>query len=133
MERSLEELVWGRAHSCCEYCRMPQEFDRAPFEIDHIIARSHGGPTQANNLALACFLCNSFKATNLAGIDEKTNKIVSIFNPRRHKWDRHFRWEGGNLRGKTPSGRATIAVLRINLEHRVLHRRALMDEGVFPG
>jgi hypothetical protein len=133
MERSLEELVWQRAHSCCEYCRMAQEFDRAPFEIDHIIARSHGGLTQSNNLALACFLCNSFKGTNLSGIDFKTRKIVRLFNPRRHKWDRHFHWEGAILRGKTPIGRATITVLRINLEHRVLHRQALMDEGVFPG
>ena len=56
MERSLEELVWQRARSCCEYCLMPQAFDRATFEIDHIIARSHGGASEADNLALACFL-----------------------------------------------------------------------------
>jgi hypothetical protein len=26
-----------------------------PFEIDHIIAEQHGGPTLSRNLALACF------------------------------------------------------------------------------
>jgi len=37
MERWLQELVWQRAGHCCEYCRVPQERDRLPFEIDHII------------------------------------------------------------------------------------------------
>ena len=55
MERQLRELVWRRAQSRCEYCRMPQEYDDLPFEIDHVIAESHGGPTRAANLALACF------------------------------------------------------------------------------
>lgn len=77
-------------------------------------------------------LCNSFKGTNLSGIDPKTETIVKLFHPRRHKWVRHFRWKGATLRGTTSLGRATIAVLRINLEHRVLHRQALIDEGVFP-
>lgn len=111
---------------------MPQEHDLIPFEIDHIIALSHGGPTRASNLALACFLDNSYKGPNLAGIDPKTRKIVPLFNPRRHKWHRHFRWDGPILMGRTPTGRATIAVLRINLDHRIAHRQALIDDGVFP-
>lgn len=40
MDRALRELVWRRAEDRCEYCRMPQEYDDAPFEIDHIIAES---------------------------------------------------------------------------------------------
>jgi 5-methylcytosine-specific restriction endonuclease McrA len=84
MERALQELVWERAGRCCEYCRMPQEFDEATFEIDHVVALSHGGPTRASNLCLACFSCNSFKGPNLSGIDPKTKKIVPLFNPRRH-------------------------------------------------
>lgn len=67
MERALIELVWQRAGNCCEYCRMPQQYDDATFEIDHIIAASHGGLPQAGNLCLACFSCNSFKGTNLSG------------------------------------------------------------------
>src|SRR5262245_45332077 len=132
MDADLRQLVWDRAGSRCEYCRMAQEHDDIPFEIDHIIAESHGGPTRASNLALACFQCNSFKGPNLAGRDEQTRRVVPLFHPRRHKWGRHFRWEGARLLGRTPGGRATVAVLRINLWHRVLHRQALMDEGVFP-
>jgi hypothetical protein len=132
MERALRDLVWQRADSCCEYCRMPQEYDDGTFEIDHIIAASHGGPPRASNLCLACFSCNSFKGPNLSGRDKKTKKTVTLFNPRRHSWHRHFRWDGPRLVGRTPTGRATIATLRINLDHRVAYRQELIDEGVFP-
>jgi len=132
MERALEELVWRRAQHRCEYCQMPQAYDDLPFEIDHVVAVSHGGPTRASNLCLACWACNSFKGPNLAGVDSKTKRVVPLFNPRRHKWARHFRWDGPRLVGLTPAGRATVATLRINLEHRVAHRQELLDEGVFP-
>jgi hypothetical protein len=132
MERALEELVWQRADGRCEYCQVPQEFDELPFEIDHIIARKHRGPTRANNLCLACFACNNHKSSNISGIDEKTKRIVPLYNPRRHKWHRHFRWEGPILVGLTPIGRATVAVLEINLDHRVGFRRILIKEGGFP-
>jgi hypothetical protein len=61
MDPDLEELVWSRAGSVCEYCRMPQALDELPFEVDHLIARVHGGKTIASNLALSCFPCNRFK------------------------------------------------------------------------
>ena len=132
MDRALEELVWERARSHCEYCRIFQEHDAFAFEIDHVIARSHGGPSRASNLALACFLCNSFKGPNLSGIDSESRQIVRRFHPRRHKWVRHFRWHGPFLVGRTAIGRTTIAVLRINLPLRVEHRAALMAIGLFP-
>ncbi|MBY0524293.1 MAG: HNH endonuclease [Gemmataceae bacterium] len=132
MDRALSNLVWQRAASCCEYCRMPQTYDDGTFEIDHIVAVSHGGITEARNLCLACFSCNSFKGPNLSGRDSKTRKTFRLFNPRRHRWDRHFRWDGPRLIGRTPMGRATVATLRINLDHRVAHRQELIEEGVFP-
>jgi hypothetical protein len=36
------------------------------------------------------------------------------------------------LAGRTPQGRATVRVLKINLDHRVEFRRELIEEGVFP-
>lgn len=132
MDRALRELVWRRAGNCCEYRRMPRECDDATFEIDHIIAGSHGGPTRASNLCLTCFACNSFKRTNLSDRDIKTRKAVPLFDSRRHKWRYHLRWDGPRLVGRPAIGRATVATLRINLEHRVAHRRELIDEGLFP-
>src|SRR6516162_8110112 len=127
MDRALEELVWRRALRRCEYCQMPYQYERTTFEIDHVIAASHGGPTRASNLCPACFSRNSFKGTNLAGIDPKTRRVVPLFNPRRHRWQRHFRWAGPVLVGRTPAGRATVATLRINLDHRVAYRQELID------
>jgi hypothetical protein len=132
MTLSLEELVRQRAGNRCEYCQVSQEHDRVAFEIDHIIAQKHRGPTRANNLCLACFACNNHKGPNVAGVDQKTKKIVPLFNPRRHRWHRHFRWDGPVLVGLTPKGRTTIVVLEINLDYRIAFRQLLIDEGVFP-
>jgi 5-methylcytosine-specific restriction endonuclease McrA len=132
MDPVLEQLVWQRAQGQCEYCQLPQRLSRLPFEIDHVIARKHRGRTVAGNLCLACFACNHHKGPNIAGIDPVTRKIVPLFHPRRHKWHRHFRWDGPRLVGLTAHGRATLAVLEINLPHRVALRRALIDEGIFP-
>ena len=132
MDETLANLVWQRADYCCEYCRLPQQFSSTHFEIDHVIAEQHGGKTVSSNLALACFACNHHKGPNLGGIDPKTGKKIWLFDPRRHKWQRHFRWEGAVLVGRTPIGRTTVAVLAINLPHRVAQRAALIEEGVWP-
>jgi HNH endonuclease len=101
MERALEELVWERAVSRCEYYQMPQAYDGFTHEIDHVIAMKHGGRTVAGNLALACFPCNNHKGPNIAGLDPRTKKLTKLFNPRRHKWQRHFHWEGPYLVAST--------------------------------
>ena len=119
MNLRLERLVWRRAQRTCEYCQLPQKCDELPFQIDHILARKHGGLTTAQNLALACFPCNNHEVPNIAGRDPLTERIVPLFHPRRHKWRQHFLWDGPFLEGRTAMGRATIAVLEINLPHRV--------------
>jgi hypothetical protein len=132
MDAALTRLVWQRAKGCCEYCQIPQAADDAPFEIDHIIARKHVGPTVASNLCLSCFYCNSFKGSDISSLEPQTRKLTPLFNPRRHKWTKHFRWQGAHLIGRTPIGRVTIALLRINDDYRVELREGLIEEGVFP-
>lgn len=134
MDRTLEELVWRRAGSCCEYCRTPQEFEQLPAEVDHIIAEVHGGRTIASNLALSCFPCNRHKGPNLSGIDPGTGRHTRLFHPRRHAWAHHFKWEGAKLRGRTAIGRTTVRVLKINAPLRVMLREELISAGLFkPG
>ncbi len=111
---------------------MPFGMTVLPFQIDHIIAEQHGGQTISDNLALACLLCNANKGPNIASIDPDTQLLVPLFNPRRERWDEHFSWEGPRLIGLTGVGRATIAVLAINMRARVLIRASLIEEGVFP-
>jgi len=132
VNETLIELVWERAHGRCEYCQLPQVFTTCDFEIDHIIAKKHRGRTAASNLALTCFFCNSAKGPNIAGLDPRTQKITPLFHPRRHKWSRHFKWEGPTLVGRTPQGRTTIAVLNINEPEAILLRESLILEDLFP-
>jgi len=129
MDAALTALVRKRAQSTCEYCRLPQVFSAIPFEIDHIIAQKHGGPTQEENLALSCFYCNSRKGPNIAGVDPASGRIVRLYHPRKDRWSRHFEWAGAVLQGKTATGRATIAVLSMNDPDAVAVREALIDEG----
>lgn len=134
MASKLHTQVWQRAQSICEYCRMPQQFDPLPHEVDHIISRKAGGPTQLHNLALACFSCNNHKGPNLSGIDPEGDpeKAVQLYHPRKDDWREHLEWQGAVLIGRTPTGRETIEILQINLPMRVELRQWLIAAGVFP-
>lgn len=132
MERALERQVRRRAGDCCEYCHLPEAFSSTPFQIDHIIAEQYAGLTVSSNLALACYACNHHKGPNLGGVDPRTGIKTWLFNPRRHKWSRHFTWDDAVLKGRTPIGRTTIVVLAINAPHRIARRAAFLAEGVFP-
>jgi HNH endonuclease len=132
MPKGIRELVRIRAANCCEYCQMPQALDVQPFQLDHIRAEKHGGRTTLRNLALACFPCNTYKGPNIAGYDPVTNSLQRLFHARRDKWIDHFAWRRSVLVGKTPIGGTTIAVLAINADDRVEHRRMLIEARVFP-
>jgi 5-methylcytosine-specific restriction endonuclease McrA len=132
VDAALRSTVWTRAESRCEYCRLPATLEWLEFQIDHVIAQKHLGPTSADNLALSCFHCNSYKGPNIAGIDAVTGRLVPLFNPRRHKWENHFSWEGPTLVGRTAIARATIHVLWLNHPRMIQVRASLIEEGVFP-
>ena len=123
-------LVRQRAAARCEYCHFPEAHAALPFQIDHIIARQHGGGNDPANLALACLFCNAAKGPNIAGMDSVSGAIVPLFNPRRDIWDRHFTWKGAWLGGRTPHARATIQVLQINDPVAVAVRESLIEEGI---
>jgi hypothetical protein len=124
----LSDAVRRRAGGRCE-------FFRRPFHVEHIIARQHGGATEMNNLALACWLCNLKKGPNLAGIDPESGQVTALFHPRRDRWAEHFRMliqSGMEIRGLTPTGRATVRVLGMNEEMRQMLRHELWLESLYP-
>jgi HNH endonuclease len=121
--------IWERARYRCEYCHLPASAILAPFQIDHIIARQHGGSSNLDNLALCCIHCNRFKGPNIAGVDSSTGEVVRLFHPRRDIWTEHFRWSEGELQAVTPSARATVQALSINDPEMVNLRRELVQEG----
>ena len=97
----LRKLVRQRASKRCEYCLIHQDFSIYTHEVDHIIAVKHGGETTADNLALSCLSCNRHKGSDFATIDQVTQEIVPLFNPRRQAWDGHFSIENARIEGKT--------------------------------
>ena len=129
MRRELEWRVRFRAGNRCEYCLMPERVDVLRCQVDHVIARQHGGKTVFDNLALSCAYCNAHKGPNLSGIDPKTKRMVRLFHPQKDRWPRHFRFRGAKIAGLTSIGRATIAVLGMNDAVNVNLRVALMEEG----
>lgn len=131
-DMTLRDQVASRAEYRCEYCQLPERGTSLPFQIDHVIAEKHEGATSLGNLAYACLHRNAFKGPNIAGRDHETNQTVRLFDPRHDAWSEHFEWDGPVLQGRTPIGKATIAVLRINLGYRVALRASLVEEGRFP-
>jgi len=129
---TVAQAIRQRAQFCCEYCLLPSQVSIVPFEIDHIIAKKHGGASESSNLALSCFYCNSAKGPNIAGIDPTNGAIVPLYHPRRDRWNEHFRIVGNNITGQSPRARATIAVLEMNAEDMLLLRDSLISEGLYP-
>jgi hypothetical protein len=132
MAKSRRQQVIDRAAECCEYCRLPQALDVQPFQLDHIRAQKHHGPTALSNLAWSCLSWNSYKGSDVSAYDPDTDRLSPLFNPRTQDWDEHFEWNGPELVGKSVFGRATIALLRINSPDRVEQRRLLIAAGLFP-
>lgn len=58
---ALRQSVYDRAGSACEYCLIPEIAVLVSHEVDHVIAKKHGGRTELANLALACTICNKYK------------------------------------------------------------------------
>jgi hypothetical protein len=128
----LRAFVRERARGYCEYCRVHEDAVLFPHEADHIIAEQHGGPTTPSNLALACSHCNRFKGPNIASVDPTTSSVVSLFHPRNDFWLDHFRLEGARIIGLTPTGRATVALLKLNASERLRVRECVRQSGSFP-
>jgi hypothetical protein len=131
MDAALRAFVRERAGRRCEYCRLHEEdAGTLSFQVEHIIARQHGGTDDPAALCYACAQCNWAKGPNLAGLLD--GKLYRLFNPRVQSWRRHFRWDHTILLGRTKTGIVTVQVLNINDLARVMLRENLLFEGRFP-
>jgi len=111
---SLHDEVVLRARHRCEYCQLSQLGQEASFHIDHVVPRAAGGPTTADNLALACVSCSLRKWARQTAPDPESGKETPLFNPRTQTWAEHFRWENERVVPLTTTGRATVAALAMN-------------------
>ena len=67
---ALFAAIFARDGGRCVYCgiavvRRGPGLHRAPnlATLDHVVPRSQGGPTRAENLVLACAACNNARGT----------------------------------------------------------------------
>jgi 5-methylcytosine-specific restriction endonuclease McrA len=127
----VRDQVRQRAADRCEYCRRPRNAGYFSFHVDHIRAIKHGGSSNADNLAWACFYCNNGKGTDLSSYDAETNTITPLFNPRTQSWFDHFEMNGPHIVGITPTGRVTTRLLNMNRENQVEIRQRLLEAGVW--
>lgn len=119
---NLRRLVEERANFCCEYCQLPEQLSFFVHEVDHIIALKHGGTTDADNLAFACWRCNRYKGTDLGSFDPQTGAFSFLFNPRTQQWSEHFTLEDMAIVGLTPPGRTAVCLLQFNNSERLVER-----------
>jgi len=118
--------------NCCAYCKTAESLTVAIFEVEHIVPQSAGGATVFDNLCLACPTCNRYKASRRLVEDPVTEQMVPLFHPQQQAWEDHFSWADNatEIVGRTPTGRATIAALRMNRPQLIRVRRmwVTMDE-----
>jgi hypothetical protein len=133
----LRRLVVARADSLCEYCLVHEEDTFFGCEVDHVISEKHGGPTEADNLAYACLICNRNKGSDVGSVlpPLASGVFVRFFNPRTDLWSNHFGLEEGDgisIRPLTEVGQVTARILGFNSAERLLERQALRDAGRYP-
>lgn len=118
----------------CGYCRTSQLITAMPMHVEHIIPLAAGGPSDEENLWLACPLCNGSKGVRTQATDPETGEKASLFNPRQQVWDTHFQWGKGGIeiRGSTSCGRATVVALKLNNENLTRARRRWVLAGWHP-
>ncbi len=119
---TLRRQVIESAGNRCEYCLLPTEVAFFPHEVDHVVAEKHGGATDIDNLAFACWRCYRHKVSDLTSFDPQTRQRSPLFNPRTQVWTEHFAYEGERIIGLTPEGRTTVNLLRLNSEERLSER-----------
>ena len=129
-----KETVFLRAIGLCEYCKSPANISSQSFVIEHIMAKSKGGASDLDNLALACQGCNNHKYTKLSGFDLVAKIDIDLFHPRLDIWSQHFSWSDDTLQviGITATGRVTVEQLKLNRIELLNLRHLLFNAGKHP-
>lgn len=130
----LQRQIRSRFANCCAYCQTAESLTVTTFEFEHIVPIAKSGETSFENLCLACPSCNRYKAVRQTAIDPTTQIEVRLFHPQQQGWAEHFKWNEAatEIIGLTPTGRATIVVLRMNRPQLLRVRQMWVKMGEHP-
>ena len=120
--RDLRREVEWRAGSRCEYCLIHR---------DDTLLGCEPGHTEGEKLALACFVSNRRKGSDLGSLCD-SGELIRFFNPRKDIWTDHFRFDGERIEARTDIGAVTARILGFNEPDRLLERRHLLAAGRLP-
>jgi hypothetical protein len=70
--------------------------------------------------------------SDVGSIDNQTGRFVRLFHPRTQHWHDHFVIKGAVIEPLTDEGRATVRILKLNLDKRIVERRLLAAVGRYP-
>ncbi|MGA1283669.1 MAG: HNH endonuclease [Prochlorothrix sp.] len=134
LSERLRRSVRERAKNRCEYCLSHQDYIMGWLQVDHILPVAKGGANTADNLCLACELCNQYKWIQTEAIDPESQQTAPLYNPRLQPWSEHFRWDaaGVEIQGITAVGRATVLALQLNNPLALTVRRNWVRAGWHP-
>ena len=134
ISKELRRKVAEQARHRCGFCLTAELIVGSLMDVDHIIPEAAHGLTEEHNLWLCCTKCNGHKADKTDGLDPETRKLALLFNPRTQSWPEHFEWstEGDLIKGKTPTGRATVLALQLNRAELVASRQLWVKFGIHP-
>jgi hypothetical protein len=117
--KKVRDEIRKRAKSACEYCGITENDIGGQLTVDHFHPQSKGGDDHSDNLIYCCHRCNSYKSDYFP---EKEGD-PKIWNPRIEAFENHFfELDDGKLKGLTPTGNATIVLLRLNRRPLVQYR-----------
>jgi hypothetical protein len=127
----LRQTIADRAKSLCEYCLIAEEDTFYGCEVDHIISLKHGGPSQPDNLAYACALCNRAKGSDVGSV-AGSGEFSRFFNPRTDRWAEHFRLDQATIQPLTTIGEVTSRIFGFNDSARLHEREEMIRFGRYP-
>jgi len=127
-------LVRQRAFFCCEYCQSLEDFSPQTFSMEHIIPINLNGNSTLDNLALSCQTCNNHKYNKIEVLDNETQQLIPLFNPRKDNWTDHFQWNENFtlVLSLTGIGKVTIKTLNLNRPNLLNFRFAVALAGEHP-
>lgn len=131
---ALQAQVVAQSNGRCSYCQSQQRVMGVTLTIDHIVPQSLGGETVLENLCLACWDCNLAKHDRVTAVDPQTGNVARLYHPLQQQWIDHFSWDedGVMILGLTPTGRATIAALKLNRPQLIESRQYWVSVGWHP-